>query len=198
MKKRTWEKYLSGSAFLLTILGSLPPTLQAESAASSALATINGRNITETDLLNMSNKQLVRNLQNQLYLARRQALDSFIVDELIDQTAKAQSLSREQLIRQEVDAKVSPATEAQVKEFYETNKARLGGKSLDETKTAISSHLQTQSRQTLYKDFIAKLRKEADVKMLLQPPPLDISLTGAPVRGPTHAPVTIVEFSDFQ
>jgi protein-disulfide isomerase len=34
--------------------------------------------------------------------------------------------------------------------------------------------------------------------MLLKPPLIEVALDGAPVRGPAAAPVTIVEFSDYQ
>jgi len=36
------------------------------------------------------------------------------------------------------------------------------------------------------------------VKVLLKPPLVNIAIDGAPVRGKANAPVTLVEFSDFQ
>jgi len=47
-------------------------------------------------------------------------------------------------------------------------------------------------------DFVRSLRRAAGVKVLLKPPPLNVVLDGAPVRGSANAPVTIIEFSDFQ
>src|SRR5262245_6542649 len=47
--------------------------------------------------------------------------------------------------------------------------------------------------------YVRELRSRADLKVLLEPLRADLRIpSGAPVRGGEHAPVTIVEFSDFQ
>jgi hypothetical protein len=182
---------------LLTLLLAGPQSLPAEES-KSALAVIGGRNITEADLTAANNGQLARNMNNQIYLARKQALDSFITDQLIEQEAKKRGVSREQLLQQEVNAKVPATTDAEVEQWYNANKARVGNRPLAELKSQISSQLQNQKLQQQQQTFVRGLRKAAGVKILITPPPLNITLDGAPARGSANAPITIVEFSDFQ
>jgi protein-disulfide isomerase len=47
-------------------------------------------------------------------------------------------------------------------------------------------------------ELVRELRKQASVEILLEPPRLDVEVGDAPRKGPANAPVTIVEFSDFQ
>jgi protein-disulfide isomerase len=65
----------------------------------------------------------------------------------------------------------------------------------------VASYLQNEDRQRLEKDLSARLRKSADIKWLITEPaqPVqNISVDDDPSRGDATAPVTIVEFTDFQ
>src|SRR6266540_1918344 len=46
--------------------------------------------------------------------------------------------------------------------------------------------------------YVRELRQKAGVKVLLEPLRVAVDVTGRPIRGNKDAPVTIVEFSDFQ
>ena len=186
--------------WLITLSFALVPSLtaHAQGVTSSSWAVLNGRTITEADLSAASTGQTARTMHNQVYQARKQALDAFITDQLLVDEAKKRGISREQLVQQEVDAKIPEPTAAEIEQLYNANKARLGGKSLEESKPTIISHLKGQKRQTQMQDFVRSLRRAAGVKMLLKPPPLNMTLDNAPTRGPANAPVTIVEFSDYQ
>lgn len=172
--------------------------LYAEEEKSSSWATINGRSITEKDMSALNNGQTARTMHNQVYQARKQALDAFITDQLIEQEARKRSISRDQLVKQEVDEKIPEPTDAEIEQVYNSNKERLGGKPLAEAKPQIISFLKGQKRQAQMQSFVRSLRRAASVKVLLKPPPLNLTLDGAPTRGPANAPVTLVEFSDFQ
>src|SRR5260370_395690 len=67
----------------------------------------------------------------------------------------------------------------QVKEQYRTSLKRL----------------KLQKARQVYAD---SLRKKIDVAVLLRPPTVDVAYDPARVKGDPKAPVTIVEFSDFQ
>ena len=60
--------------------------------------------------------------------------------------------------------------------------------------------LQQGKKRELAQAFFAKLRSDANVKVTLPKPPVQRKESPAtgPSRGPENAPVTIVEFSDFQ
>ncbi len=174
----------------------LPWSLRAEES-QSVLATVDGRNFTEADIAVQIEPQMVR-INSQIYTAKKQALDTMIGEYLIEQEAKKRGIPREQLLKEEVEAKVSPVTDAEVEQIYNSNKARIGNKSLEEVKPQIVQQLQSGKLQQQRQALIRDLRKAAGVKILLKPPVVAIALDGAPVRGPANAPVTIVEFSDFE
>jgi hypothetical protein len=161
------------------------------------LATVDGRNFTEADIAPQIEPQMIR-INNQIYSAKKQALDAAIGEYLIEQEAKKRGISREQLLKQEVDDKVSPVTDAEVQQVYNNNKARIGNRTLEDVKPQIVQQLQGGKLQQQRQAFIGQLRRAAGVKMHLKPPVVEIDIKDAPARGPANAPVTIVEFSDFQ
>lgn len=185
-----------GSLMVASVLF-YPRTAQADEK-SLAWATVSGRNITEADMAVINNGQTARTMHNQVYQARKQALDAFITDQLLEQEAKKRGIPRDQLIKEEVDNKIPEPPDAEIEQVYNANKARLGGKALAEAKPTVISYLKGQKRQEQLQNYVRSLRRTAGVKVLLKPPPLNLALNGAPTRGPATAPVTIVEFSDFQ
>jgi len=196
MKEQRRTKGIRPGLCLLAVLLCFPGPLRAEEQ-KGILATVAGRNITEADIADKVEAQMVR-INTQIYAVKKQAVDALITDYLIEQEAKKQGLSREQLLQQEVNAKVGPVSDAEIEQVYNANKARLGDKPLAEFKPQIEQQLQGVKLQQQQQAFVQSLRKVAAVKVLLKPPVVNVALDGAPVRGPANAPVMIVEFSDFQ
>ena len=62
----------------------------------------------------------------------------------------------------------------------------------------VESSLRQQARGARQAAFLRELRQKYGVKVLMEPLRVSIDTAGAPVRGKADAPVTIVEFSDFQ
>jgi len=196
MKEQRRTKGIRPGLCLLAVLLCFPGPLRAEEQ-KGILATVAGRNITEADIADKIEAQMVR-INTQIYAVKKQAVDALITDYLLEQEAKKRGLSREQLLQQEVNAKVGPVSDAEIEQVYNANKARLGDKPLAEFKPQIEQQLQGGKLQQQQQAFVQSLRKVAAVKVLLKPPVVNVALDGAPVRGPANAPVTIVEFSDFQ
>jgi hypothetical protein len=182
--------------FFLALLLSSPWLLHADDT-QNVLATVEGHNITEADITKSIASPMAQ-INNQIYQTKKRAVDALIAEQLLDGEAKKRGLSREQLLQQEVNAKVAPVSDAEVQQAYDGVKARLGNKTLDEVKPQIVQQLQNNKLQQQQQNFIRDLRKIATVKVLLKPPVVTIALDGAPVRGKPDAPVTLVEFSDFQ
>ncbi len=173
-----------------------PRPLHADDAPA-VLATVDGRNITEADIAKNIAAQMTQ-INNQIYATKKRAVDALIADQLLDQEAKKRGVSREELLKQEVKDKVTPVTDAEVEKVYNDNKDKVGGRTLAELKAPITQQLQNSREQQRQQEFIRELRKTAAIKMELKPPMVDVATDGAPVRGNANAPVTIVEFSDFQ
>ncbi|MGH7963393.1 MAG: SurA N-terminal domain-containing protein [Candidatus Binatia bacterium] len=196
MRDSRWIRETTPGVFLLALLLLFPWPARAEET-EGVLATVDGRNITEAEIADKIAGQMVR-INNQIYTAKRQAIDALISDHLIEAEAKKRGISREQLLQQEINAKVAAVSDAEVQQIYNTNKARVGNKTLAEVQPQIVQQLQQSKMQQQRQAFIQSLRKAAGVKVLLKPPVVDLAIEGAPVKGPGNAPVTIVEFSDFQ
>jgi protein-disulfide isomerase len=193
--RKSKRKAMHGATAFALFLSTTGLALAEES--TTPVAKVGDHTITEADIANDIAGQMVR-INNQVYSTKKQAIDSAIAEYLIDQEAKKRSVTKEQLLKQEVADKIPAVTDAEAQQVYDSNKARLGGKKLEEVKPQIVQQLQANKQQQQQQTFIQELRKAASIKMFLKPPMLNVETDGAPVRGSASAPVTIVEFSDFQ
>jgi protein-disulfide isomerase len=170
----------------------------------AVVAELGGRKITLKELddkwqsLDPGERARVTQL---LYQNRRNVLDQLIGDALIEEAAKTAGVSSAQYVDQEAAKRAQPVTDADVKSFYEANKERAQGRTLDELQPQIREFLQSQRQQQARAQLVDELKRKrgADVKVLLDPPRQTVELAEHdPSLGPPGAPVTIVEFSDYQ
>jgi protein-disulfide isomerase len=167
--------------------------------ASAVLATVAGQPIT-VGSLNERLKPIIYDLRVNTYLVEKPALDQTITNLLLLAQSNTRNVPPEEIVRKEITEKVHPPTEAEVAKFYADNKSRLKGE-LEENRNQIAAYLQAQTEQQLEQEFADRLRKGADIKMLItepEPPIQSISVDDDPARGDANAAVTIVEFTDFQ
>jgi protein-disulfide isomerase len=106
-------------------------------------------------------------------------------------------VSVEALEKAEVTDKTA-VSEAEAKAFYESNKARFPSTSETDALKQIRTGLKQQRENGRRAAFARELRSKYPVKVLLEPYRVPLEIGDAPVRGNPKAPVTIVEFSDFQ
>jgi predicted DsbA family dithiol-disulfide isomerase len=167
------------------------------SPASDVVATIAGEPFTARQLEEAAGARLFQ-LRTQQYQAQRQILDDEIAKRLLEREAAARKVTAAELLKQEVDDKVAPVTEEEQKAFYAQNKARMGEMTEADALKRIEAGLRQQRIGERKAEFLSGLRAKADVHVLLEPPRLALAVGDDPARGPADAPVTIVEFSDFQ
>ena len=166
-------------------------------AASDVIATVGARSITEAEIENQIKGQMLR-LNNQIYSLKKQAADSIINNHLMEEEAKKRNITRQELLKQEVTAKTEQVTDKEVTDYYNKNKSRLGGKKLEEVQDQLKQSLQAQKQQQRQQAFNGELRKAAKIDYKIAPPVVDVPIAGAPTKGPKNAPITLVEFSDYQ
>ena len=195
MNQSRWKRYLLPGLALVLTLSSASPLCANES--QTPLAVLNGKTITENELAAFDRGQITR-MNNQIYLTRKQTLDAYLTEQLLMQEATKRGITREQLVTQEITSKVPNPTDAEVEKWYNENKGQVGNKPFAELKSQIATHLKNQRQQQQQQEFFKNLRKAADLKILLKPPVIALTVDGSPSRGPATAPVTIVEFSDYQ
>jgi protein-disulfide isomerase len=133
------------------------------------------------------------------YQARRRALDEIVADRLLEEAARARGMSKEALVKAEIDDQIKDPTEAEVAAAYERHRGQLGGLSLPDVADRIRAGLIQQDRSTREAVFHDSIRRNTPVKVLLAEPRAVVKVpASAAALGPADAKVTIVEFLDYQ
>jgi len=136
----------------------------------------------------------------QLYEGRRNALEAIVAESLVAAAAKGKGLSPDAYVEAELTRRVKPVTDSEVVAFFQANAGQMQGRPLEVMAPAINRYLEEQRRLEARQALIAELRKGgAPVMVMLDAPRHDVTIAATdPSIGSASAPVTIVEFSDFQ
>lgn len=165
--------------------------------APGVAAMIGDQKVTFQEVDAKAASELVQ-VRQQEYEARKRALEALLSEAILDREAKAQGLSREDLLKKEVTDKVTDPPAAEIDVYFEKNKARYGAQTKEQAAPAITLMLRQQKIQEDQRTYIKGLRQKHGVKVLLEPPRVQVATDDDASKGPGTAPVTIVEFSDFQ
>jgi len=161
------------------------------------LAVVDGQPIYEEELLPAIRPQL-QQLARQEYQVKGKALESAIEKRILAAEAKRRSLSVEQLLDKEVRSKVTEPTDDDVLAFYNEKEDSLKRPFDSELQTQIRDALRLSAMESALSFYVDKVRDKTRVAVLLRPPFVDVEHDPERMRGNPDAPVTIVEFSDFQ
>jgi len=164
------------------------------------LATIGDEKITLADVRTRVGDQL--DLLDMQYRRARDrlvgaALDTIVRTRLLDAETKKTGKTPEDLLVAELSGSVDPS-DIEIKAWFDDNQERLGGRSLDQVRSQIVDLLRKERRNEAEKKLEDRLRAEHRVTVAFEPYRLQFKNDGAPTLGPKDAPVTLVEFSDFQ
>lgn len=188
-------------AVLLTVSCDKAPASQPPprgTSGSEVAARVGDREIS-LDQVDVKALQLTMRSPNELYEARRRALEELIADALLEGEARARGITREELLAQEVEAKLPEVSAQDVEAFFNQNRDRLGGQGLDQIGGQVREFLASRNQAMARQKYLAELRARTTVDVALEPPRVEIVVAAnEPTKGPEGAPVTIVEYSDFQ
>jgi protein-disulfide isomerase len=189
---------------------SAPPPTPAANVAPTAgeadpvLGMLDGQPIHQSELTAESQARL-RDMDNEAQQRRLHLLwagfEDAIGGKLIANEAKRRGISVEALRQEEIDAKVAPTSDDEMRAIYEQNKQVIGV-SYDEARPLLERELHRQRLEEQEQAFIESLRQKSEVRYTLPAPPLpriamDVG-EGARILGPESAKVTLLTFSDFQ
>lgn len=177
------------------------PAAASDLPADMVVAVVDGKNVilSELDgLLAGEFAQMEKQLKDQKFKMRTDALDQLVVKRLVLAEAQKLGQSEEDWIRAQVEATTPPAGEAEAKAFFEQNKAQMPpGATWEQMSEKIVGFMTNQKRQQKANEVFAALRAKAKVDIKLEEPPIPVEAKG-PAMGPEGAPITIVAFSDYQ
>ena len=131
-----------------------------------------------------------------LYEVRAQGAENLISQRLLEAEAKKLGQDADSLLEAEAKKRTSIA-DAEVQRFYDEHKASFGERPVDEVKAQIRDHLERRRAPEAAREYVDSLRQAAKVAVLLERARTNVEPIG-PTRGPADAPITIVEFSDYQ
>ncbi len=166
---------------------------------NSVVATIAGQPL-KADALLERLKPIIYKMKVETFEAAKRRSNQLVDDMLLLEEANRRQVGPEEIIRTQISDKVRNPTEEEIAKFYSENKARIAG-DLNSVRNQIAAYLQNESRQRLEQDLSTQLRKGANIQWLITeptPPIQNISVDDDPSRGDVNAPVTIVEFTDYQ
>src|SRR5215471_545843 len=170
---------------------------------NDVVATIGSVSLTLADVDQKAMQQPANDFGNTrlvlaIYEARRNAIDEIAGQKLIEMEAKARGVETTALIDQEITSKIKAVTDTDVSTWYEANKSRTQGASLDQVRGPIRNLLTQQRTAVAYEAFVEQLKLKTPVRIMLEPPRQKIATANSPAQGPASAPIELVEFSDFQ
>lgn len=174
-----------------------PAGAATQEGTGAPVARVGGEAISEAELNRAVGNRLL-SLQTQQYQIRRSVLDELIHDRLLDAEAKRLKLSRESLEQAEIDQKVTAVSPQEITSIYEANKARIGAMTEADARKSIAETLGERRREMRRQAYMKELGTRHATSVMLPPPRARIEIGDAPVRGPANAPVTIIEFTDYQ
>jgi len=167
-------------------------------AAGSVVAIVNGVPITSQEL-DLRAADRLAPIRQQEYETRRRVLDEIVSDQLVAKEAAARGLSPADFLRQEVDAKADPVTPDTVAAVYEKNKSRFAGLPKGQALQQVEQALRQQSLQQRDAAFRREIVSRASVIVHLEAPRQQVLVPpGSPTIGPATAPLTVVEFTDYE
>jgi hypothetical protein len=196
---------IAAALFLIVSCDKAPASQSAPAGARTSgseptvVATVGDRKITLADVDERAIKNNMTVFQ-QLYDLRREAVEQIVAEILLEQEAAKRGITKEELESQEIAAKTPAVTEKDIRDFYDQNRARIpADQTFEQLAGQIREYLALRNAHGARESFLSTLRAAANVDIALEAPRVPIQVAdGERVKGPATAPVTIIEYSDFQ
>jgi protein-disulfide isomerase len=168
----------------------------ADADVADPVATIGDTKITLAELDEAAAAGIMKAKQ-QIFEARNQALQQLIGEKLLDDAALAKGVTKEAMLKAEVEDKIDPVLDAEVDAFYAQNQARMNGP-IEQLRPQILGYLENQRKTAAMTTLMTGLKNAANVTILLAPPRIQVDPGDSPRYGNAEAAIEIIEFSDFQ
>jgi len=165
-------------------------------------ATVDGEVITNQRLDVLLGSKLMETRRD-IYHMKKERLDQLIVDKILDKEARQQGKTPENLVEQIAPPDSLKVGEPEIDKYLQDNQQRLQDYkgSIPELRERLKAFLEQQRRSQAIREYARALEPKYGVRILLpmpSPPKVKVDIQGAPFQGPSDAPVTIIEFSDYQ
>jgi len=135
-----------------------------------------------------------------LYQHRRQSIDMLVGDFLIEGAARKAGLTKEKYLEAELARRRGPITDADIQKVFDENRDRVGASTVADLKDSITQFIAGNRDAQNMAVMVNELKAAGPaVTIALDPPRYEVAIAAHdPSRGPADAPVTIIEFSEYQ
>ncbi|MBF0165789.1 MAG: DsbA family protein [Magnetococcales bacterium] len=144
----------------------------------------------------LSLEEVDRALAAKIHELRESKVRELVLEHILAVKGAAEKVPPEQVVEKLMGSVPAP-TEAEVKEFIKKNKEQLpnNGEGLDEQ---IKEHLLDEARKEAEGKVLTRLLQQYEPEILLKAPRFTVTGPEDLSKGDAKAPVTIIEFSDFE
>lgn len=169
-----------------------------------ALAARVGTKTITYDELVLPLSSRIYDLQEQIYRLERDRLDQLLAKLVLDREAEQQGKGAQELVKEFVASQPVTVQDQEVVDYYNENRARWGDwKGTEQDLMAqIRAYLQQLKTQQRLMEYVRSLYPRHGVEVYLkepQSPVIEVRIEkDDPVYGAANAPLTIVEFSDYE
>lgn len=147
-------------------------------------------------------KQKEATYLNDRYTFERSALENKLLEQVLGEEAKTLGKANiDDLIKAEVHDKIADPTDAEIEDFYNKVKSQTNGATLEEIKPQLIMSLKNQQSQEKVMAYIDSIKAKYEIKISLPFPDaarVVVSADDDPFIGPKDAPITIIQFAEFQ
>ena len=168
---------------------------------SSVVAQIGQKSLTLNQLNQLIKAQLEQaeqEYQQKLYELRANMIDEYLSDAALKlELAQQKQSDIRVFLESEVVSKIPPITDDEINQFFEENKARLAEMPESEVRPQIEGFLTQQKARGAVQAYVQSIRQKHKATDLLEPPRIKVEAKGFS-KGPEDAPITIVEFADYE
>lgn len=163
-----------------------------EGAAAGVVAKFDGREISLDDLEKSSPE--IYSARLEVYKAQKSALDEFIRNQVLEGLAKKSGKSMDEFMRGEMESAKKKISDKEVEAF-------LKSRNIPDT-NKVPAEVRDQVRGLLHvQKIVSAATRSNQVEFYLKRPkasPLDFKLDGEATWGSADAPITVIEYADFQ
>ncbi len=175
-----------------------PHFVYKDSPKPGVLAKIGGEEITEETLVG-DDKLDFFELKKKEYELKMERLNKLLVDKLIGAEAKKAGMPLEEYMDKKVTQGEMKISDKDYNKFVK-DKHIPDAQITPQIKERIQAYMKTQKKQEMVEAYVAKLTKNSPIEVYFAKPRMQVNVEvgNSPFFGKSNAPVTIVEFSDFQ
>jgi protein-disulfide isomerase len=163
--------------------------------SETAVVEINGTKLTLSDLEH-DNPSLAFQARNVCYEAEHKAIDAFVDQYLLEQQAKAENVTVDQLLEKHVKSTIAkdPSDES-LRVYYEGVDTTLP---FEAVRQQIIDSIRQRRIAKAKAEYLQTLRSKGEIATLLPAPRAEIAMKDVVYRGPQTAPVVLVEYADYE